>query len=482
MNFKGKMQRKSGITLISLVVTIIVLLILAGVSIATLAGPNGILTRANEAKEETQNAEQEERYNIARQEDFINEYTTGIEVEQVTDQNPGVLETDETNANTFIINSIEDLVFFAYDVTNGNNYEGKTVKLGLSLDFNSTKSYVNALRTDYAEYGYDGELKTLLTTGEGFKPIGLIHDSETQNFYGTFDGQGNTINNLYINVTIDNEDGAKYGFFSNNRGTIHDLKLYQVNLYLKNSNLGALAGISGQNSITGNIYNCVVSGNIKNESSIGSAGGITCWNSGHIENCGNLSNVTYIKTKTNSENDNIKYGVGGICYSSGGYIQNSYNMGNIYGNSVDHMYVGGIVATTTESSVIIENCYNTGSISGKAFLLKLGGIVGNSISHNKINNCYNVGKVNGEGIESLAKGFLVGECYYTGVVTNSYYKKSNENEITGIGNETDLENMPKTEQEMKSNEFINLLNQNSTNMWKKDTNNINNGYPILNWQ
>lgn len=206
------------------------------------------------------------------------------------------------------------------------------------------------------------------------------------------------------------------------------------------------------------------------------------WNSGHIENCGNLSNVTYIKTKTNSENDNIKYGVGGICYSSGGYIQNSYNMGNIYGNSVDHMYVGGIVATTTESSVIIENCYNTGSISGEAFLLKLGGIVGNSISSNKINNCYNVGKVNGEGIESLAKGFLVGECYYTGVVTNSYYKKSNENEIAGIGNETDLENMPKTEQEMKSNEFINLLNQNSTNIWKEDANNINNGYPILNWQ
>ena len=447
-----------------------------------LTGENGILNRASEAKEKTEAAQTEEQTALSTYEDYIYEYTSEIEVEQVTDTNPGALEGSGTETEPYVINSIEDLVFFAYDVTNGNNYEGEYVSLGLSLDFNSTKSYVDAYRTNYGTYGYEGELKTLLTTGEGFIPIGSIHDNETQNFYGTFDGQGNTINNLYINVTIDNEDKAKYGFFSNNKGTIHDLKLYQVNLYLKNSNHGALAGISGQNSITGNIYNCVVSGNIKNESSIGSAGGITCWNSGHIENCGNLSNVTYIKTKTNSENDNIKYGVGGICYSSGGYIQNSYNMGNIYGNSVDHMYVGGIVATTTESSVIIENCYNTGSISGKAFLLKLGGIVGNSISRNKINNCYNVGKVNGEGIESLAKGFLVGECYYTGVVTNSYYKKSNENEITGIGNETDLENMPKTEQEMKSNEFINLLNQNSTNIWKEDANNINNGYPILNWQ
>ena len=42
-----------GITLIALVITIIVLLILAGVSIAMLTGENGILTRAQEAKEKT---------------------------------------------------------------------------------------------------------------------------------------------------------------------------------------------------------------------------------------------------------------------------------------------------------------------------------------------------------------------------------------------------------------------------------------------
>ena len=41
---------QNGITLIALVITIIVLLILAGVSIATLTGENGILTRANDAK------------------------------------------------------------------------------------------------------------------------------------------------------------------------------------------------------------------------------------------------------------------------------------------------------------------------------------------------------------------------------------------------------------------------------------------------
>ena len=44
------MKRDKGITLIALVVTIIVLLILAGISISMLTGQNGILKRATEAK------------------------------------------------------------------------------------------------------------------------------------------------------------------------------------------------------------------------------------------------------------------------------------------------------------------------------------------------------------------------------------------------------------------------------------------------
>ena len=54
-----------GITLIALVITIIVLLILVAVSIATLTGENGILTRANDAKEETEVAEEKEAIQLA---------------------------------------------------------------------------------------------------------------------------------------------------------------------------------------------------------------------------------------------------------------------------------------------------------------------------------------------------------------------------------------------------------------------------------
>ena len=46
-----KVEKNKGITLIALVITIIVLLILAGVTIATLTGDNGILTKASQAKE-----------------------------------------------------------------------------------------------------------------------------------------------------------------------------------------------------------------------------------------------------------------------------------------------------------------------------------------------------------------------------------------------------------------------------------------------
>ena len=49
---KGKLKQAKGITLIALVITIIVLLILAGVSIAMLTGQNGILTQATNAKVE----------------------------------------------------------------------------------------------------------------------------------------------------------------------------------------------------------------------------------------------------------------------------------------------------------------------------------------------------------------------------------------------------------------------------------------------
>ena len=58
-------EAQKGITLIALVITIIVLLILAGVSIAMLTGQNGILTQANNAKNATELASAKEKVELA---------------------------------------------------------------------------------------------------------------------------------------------------------------------------------------------------------------------------------------------------------------------------------------------------------------------------------------------------------------------------------------------------------------------------------
>ena len=62
--FRDKVKTKNGITLIALVITIIVLLILAGVSIAMLTGDNGILNKATTAKQKTEETTAEERVKL----------------------------------------------------------------------------------------------------------------------------------------------------------------------------------------------------------------------------------------------------------------------------------------------------------------------------------------------------------------------------------------------------------------------------------
>ena len=59
------MKREKGITLIALVVTIVVLIILAAVSISMLTGENGIITQAQNSKEATEQARVEELVDLA---------------------------------------------------------------------------------------------------------------------------------------------------------------------------------------------------------------------------------------------------------------------------------------------------------------------------------------------------------------------------------------------------------------------------------
>ena len=80
-NLVKNIRKNKGITLIALVVTIIVLMILAGVAVAALMGNNGLITRSGEAKESQRGAAVLDEVKLAISEnkmiDEINK-TTGV--------------------------------------------------------------------------------------------------------------------------------------------------------------------------------------------------------------------------------------------------------------------------------------------------------------------------------------------------------------------------------------------------------------------
>ena len=86
------MRKTNGITLIALVITIIVLLILTGVSIAMLTGDNGILTQAQRAKEQTENAAKNEAEILDEYNNILNVETVsipeGLEIGSIVNYNP----------------------------------------------------------------------------------------------------------------------------------------------------------------------------------------------------------------------------------------------------------------------------------------------------------------------------------------------------------------------------------------------------------
>lgn len=97
-DLRRKQYKQRGITLIALVLTIIVLLILAGISIAMLMGKNGIISQVQKAKDKTEEAKEEELRKLTISEAVTNEekymrnetYDT-VEVSKSTQTDTGYL-------------------------------------------------------------------------------------------------------------------------------------------------------------------------------------------------------------------------------------------------------------------------------------------------------------------------------------------------------------------------------------------------------
>ena len=147
---EGKNMRSKGITLIALVITIIVLLILAGVSIATLTGNNGILTRANEAKTETEDAEENELRKLTQAEaaTYLEDYEyTDVTGEKITI--PAKCAVSKVKGE----NTLEDgLVIID---ANGNEWVWIEIsKNEVFLTANNSKEYEN-IKNDLIAYAFD---------------------------------------------------------------------------------------------------------------------------------------------------------------------------------------------------------------------------------------------------------------------------------------------------------------------------------------
>ena len=438
---KIKMLKKQiqGITLIALVVTVIVLLILAGVAINLTVGDNGLFKRAQNAADTWQMAEEKEQSELKNMESFINGYKYNIDIPQVEDENAGVLE--EVDSNILEIRSIEDLVAFSYNVKNGNEYDGKTIRLAYNLDFNSDKSYVDSMRTDYEEYGYEGPLKVSLTTGEGFNPIGSQDGKNC--FYGTFDGNNQVICSLYIKRV--SEEALKAGLFARTYGTIQNLGLIDINIEAETQSEQASLAVGGitAEGYNANIYNSYVTGDIKAIGKYWMQTGGLCGNmleEGNIENCYNLASIECKNIKREDGNADLSCGgivgqgeininkcfnegnlnanggsnqifIGGICgFPKVGIIKNSYNCAKIEMTSETskECYIGGIGGMSSSSNIMY--CYNSGQIIGEAKDLFIGGIIARQGDRNvTINNAFNIGEITINNQNVNAAGGIIGQ-------------------------------------------------------------------------
>ena len=513
-------KQAQGITLIALVVTVIVLLILAGVAINLTVGDNGLFKRAQNAADTYQETSEREAIELAvagmqigsmhetgmtktELENSLKEQF-GDEVSVEDNEDGSFLVTIGENqyyvgedgeiidsSNMIEISTVEELKTFRDDVNNGNTYEGKYVYLTNDI---------------------------ILDSSEEWEPIGLYpndsstpDDEDNKPFSGIFDGKNHEIDGIYINTT-DKVQGlfglVKSGKIMNlDTGLNCNIKGGNassgivgylctgavVNKCNNKSNIngkytGGVVGYSSDSKILNSHNTGKITGEIYTGGVVGMASNLiilNCYNIGSISGTfghiggivGQLTggeNSSTVLNCYNSGNIEGGYFVGGIA----GSMNNNCVLESCYNNcefvvansktNADNACVGGIVGINTYSK--IKDVYNIGEVKGE--YNGVGGIVG--INRGDLSNSYNIGTISGS-----EKGGIVGvnDIYddYKGIIKNSYCL--DEINLYGINKGTISE-------ECSSESSINLKSMASIlgESFKEDTNNINSGYPILKWQ
>ena len=183
-------ENERGITLIALIISIIILLILAGITILAISGENGIIQRAVEAREEMEEATLEEKIKLITAESIINEYA-GDNEEKTAQEIQNELKAQGENVLV-----IQWDKYIIYD-----------------LDKNKEYRVMSDGTTEY--WGESTMGQTLLNTKTANSDQ-ISQEPSTSNLIG-IDNDGNTVNMLLWEYTlIDDSSLGKVGTYGLN--------------------------------------------------------------------------------------------------------------------------------------------------------------------------------------------------------------------------------------------------------------------------
>ena len=292
------MKDKKGITLISLVITIIVLLILAGVSIAMLTGENGILTQAQNAKISTELASYKEELDLFKIEQ-ISKDSSFLEASLTAGKNNLFYNTqkqEEQGKGTIrdIITNISDDYFEKLEVIKGelliNTKDNNEIKVAKSLGIE-----VNP---------YDIENGVLLSTGNNLALMDengtiTIPDNVTEIGAGAFANEG--LKTIIIPGTV---------------------KKIQANAFAYNSTLETVIMQEGVEEIGNNAFgNCLNLKNIQLPESLTQLGSQVFYSCQNLQEVSIPSKIKIIQSYTfagctSLAKIELKEGVKEIRYSS----------------------------------------------------------------------------------------------------------------------------------------------------------------------
>lgn len=235
----------------------------------------------------------------------------------------------------------------------------------------------------------------------------------------------------------------------------------------------------------------------------------------HISNCSNYARITQsvVETKISHhvQDNDSRCAAGIVAVVDSLYATNCYNRGAVSINAKNTsrctIYTGGIVGYVLQGA-IIGKCFNRSSIGcsgGYEVGYVCAGICSGG-SHSIIDLCYNIGNLSGTG-SGIAFDATVTNCYSKGTLVslssynsygitdgtshNCYFAGSTVQMVTGAGGNTyyletcsaqkETVARPKSEGEMKSQSFLDLLNADGE-YFCKDYTNSNGGFPVLRWQ